>query len=87
MKLAVTLRACVIVTWQEPIPLHAPDQPANVSPLAGVAVSVTLVPLLNDALQLPLALPAVIEQLIPPTLELTVPLPVPAPPTPSVKQL
>jgi hypothetical protein len=53
----------------------------NVWPPTGVAVSVTLVPLLNDALQFPLALPAVIEQLIPPTLEVTLPLPVPLPVT------
>jgi hypothetical protein len=81
VKLAVTLRPCVIVTWQEPVPLQAPDQPVNVWPLAGVAVNVTLVPLLNDALQFPLALPAVIEQLIPPTLEVTLPVPAPLPVT------
>jgi hypothetical protein len=81
VKLAVTLRACVIVTWQEPIPLHAPDHPANVWPLTGVAVSVTLVPLLNAALQFPLAFPAMIEQLIPPTLAVTLPFPVPLPVT------
>jgi hypothetical protein len=61
--------------------VQAPDQPVNVWPLTGAAVSVTLVPLLNDALQFPLALPAVIEQLIPPTLEVTLPLPVPLPVT------
>jgi len=30
---------------QAPLPLHAPPQPVKVDPLAGVAVSVTVVPL------------------------------------------
>ena len=33
-----------MVTVQEPVPLHAPVQPANVEPAAGVAVSVIDVP-------------------------------------------
>jgi hypothetical protein len=49
-----------------PVPL----QPANVEPLAGVAVKVTIVPLLYDAEH---ALP----QFIPEGLLVTVPLPVP----------
>lgn len=33
------------------VPLHAPLQPEKVQPLAGVAVSVTVVPLLNGLVQ------------------------------------
>ena len=71
-KVAVTLRACVILTVHGPVPLHpAPLQPVNVEPLAAVAVRVTLVPEVKAALQVP-------GQLIPAGLEVTVPLPVPA---------
>ena len=45
VKVAVTVRAWDIVTWQVPAPLHDPLQPANFEPLAGVAVKVTTVPL------------------------------------------
>jgi hypothetical protein len=50
----------------QPVPL----QPAKVEPEAGVAVSVTVVPLLNAAEQ-------VLPQLIPAGLLVTVPFPVP----------
>ena len=43
-KVAVTDRASVIDTTQEPLPEQAPDQPVKVLPEAGVAVSVTWVP-------------------------------------------
>ena len=46
VKVAVTLRAWLIVTWQLPVPVQAPLQPANVEPLFAVAVNVTSVPLL-----------------------------------------
>ena len=36
--------AAVIVTVHAPVPVHAPLQPVNVEPAAGVAVSVTTVP-------------------------------------------
>jgi hypothetical protein len=39
LKVAVTLRAWLIVTWQLPVPVQAPLHPANVEPLFGVAVS------------------------------------------------
>jgi len=52
-------------------PVHAPDHAARYAPFAGVAVSVTTVPELNDALQ-------VGAQLIPAGLLMTVPLEVPA---------
>src|SRR5438093_11251646 len=71
-KVAVTDWAALIVTTQIPVPLHpAPLQPLNTDPLAGVAVSVTDVPLANDALH-------VAPQLIPTGLLVTVPLPLPA---------
>jgi hypothetical protein len=70
-KVAVTLRAALIVTEHvRADPLHASPQPVNVSPVLGVAVSVTFVP---DA--------SVAEQVVPPSPQLipppvTVPLPV-----------
>jgi len=45
VNVAVTDRAAVIETAQVDVPVHAPLQPVNVEPLAGVAVSVTAVPL------------------------------------------
>ena len=44
LKVAVTVLAELIVTVHGPVPVQL-LQPANVEPLAGVAVSVTLVPL------------------------------------------
>ncbi len=71
LNVAVTLFAPSIVTVHVVfVPEHAPLQPANTDPLAGVAVSVTLVPELNDAEQ-------VLPQFIPDGLLVTVPLPVP----------
>ena len=71
MKVAVTFCAAVIVTVQVPVPLHPPPlQPVKVEPPEGVAVSVTLVPLVKLALH-------VLPQLIPAGLLVTVPLPVP----------
>ena len=52
------------------VPLHAPVHPAKKAPLAGTAVSFTLVPELKDALQ-------VGEQLMPAGELVTVPLAVP----------
>jgi hypothetical protein len=43
VKLAVTLRAWSIVTWQVP-PEQAPDQPEKFEPASAVALKVTLVP-------------------------------------------
>jgi len=39
--------AALIGTAQVPVPAHAPLQPANTEPLAGVAVKITLAPLAN----------------------------------------
>jgi hypothetical protein len=47
LKVAVTDFAAVIETVHEPVPVHAPLQPPNVDPDAGVGVSVTEVPLLK----------------------------------------
>jgi hypothetical protein len=71
LKVAVTLRAAVMLTAQLPVPEHAPVQPANVEPLLAAAVSVTTAPGLKLALQ-------VLPHEIPAGLLLTVPLPVPA---------
>ena len=43
-NVAVTLFAASIVTWQVPVPLHAPDQPAKVLPLSGIAVRLKMTP-------------------------------------------
>jgi hypothetical protein len=45
-KEAVTARLALIVTRQAPVPVHAPDQPANLEFEAGVGVNVTDVPCL-----------------------------------------
>lgn len=71
LKVAVTDWFAFMVTLQAPVPLHAPDHPAKKAPLAGVAVSLTLVPELNDALQ-------VGAQVMPAGLLVTVPVEVPA---------
>jgi hypothetical protein len=55
------------VSWQV-VPVHAPLKPEKVDPEAGLAVSVTLLPLLKPALQ-------VVGQLMPAGLLVTVPLP------------
>ena len=45
VKVAVSERAAVMLTVQVLVPVHAPLQPLKVEPAAGVAVSVTAVPL------------------------------------------
>jgi hypothetical protein len=45
LKAADTFAAAFIVTTQLPVPLHTPPQPLKTAPWAGVAVSVTCVPL------------------------------------------
>jgi hypothetical protein len=66
---ADTLSAALIVTEQPPLPLQAPLQPIKLMAWAGVAVSVTCVPLLKLALH-------VDGQLMPVGLLITDPLPV-----------
>ena len=70
-KRAVTVVLAVSVTVQRSVPEHPPPlQPPKVEPVAGLAVSVTTVPLSKDAEQ-------VAPQLIPARFEVTVPRPVP----------
>jgi hypothetical protein len=69
VNVAVTEVLDVRVTAHVPMPVQAPDQPANVAPELGVAVSVTGVPLAKLALH-------VVPQLMPEGLLVTVPGPV-----------
>lgn len=69
-KFAATDFAEVMVTMQEPVPEHAPDQPVNVDPLAAEADNVTDFPDSQFAEH-------VQPQLIRPSLPVTVPVPVP----------
>jgi hypothetical protein len=71
-KVAVTVCAAFIVTVQVlVVPVQPPLQPVKVDPAAGVAVSVTAVPLANVPEQ-------VVPQLMPAGALLTVPAPGPA---------
>ena len=70
VKLAVTLCAWLMLVRQLPVPVQAPLQPLKMLPAAGVALSVTLVPLASLALH-------VAPQLMPAGLLLIVPEPVP----------
>lgn len=70
-KVAVTLRAVLMLTVQVPVPVQAPLQPPNNEPPPGAALSVTFAVCANDALQ-------VAPQLMPDGAEVTVPVPAPA---------
>ncbi len=70
LNIAMTLRDELMVTWQFPVPLHAPDQPANTDPKDGLAFSVTLVFAAKVSEQSK-------PQLMPDGLDVTVPLPIP----------
>ena len=71
-NVAVTDWAALIVTVQVPVPVHPPPlQPENVEPAAGEALSVTAVPVVNEAEQ-------VVPHEIPAGLLVTVPVPAPA---------
>ena len=81
-KFAVTLRAAVMARVQVvAVPVQAPLQPVKAEPAAGVAVSVTFVPLLKLAEQLAAETPAAVgvAQLMPAGLDDTVPAPVVVP--------
>ena len=74
-KLAVAARAAVIDNVHVvAVPEHEPAHPVNTDPAAGVAVRVTEVPCAMLAEQ-----GVEVEQLMPPTLDVTVPAPVPEP--------
>ena len=77
VKLAVTLSAEFIVSMQDDVPVHGPDHPVNVEPIAGVALRVMTVPCATSALQ-------VGAQLIPAGELATLPAPVPPMVTKSV---
>lgn len=53
MKLAVTSRAWLIVTWQVPVPVQSPLHPENAAFVPGVAASVTTVPWTKNDAQVP----------------------------------
>src|SRR3954467_4978619 len=62
VKVAVTERAWLMVTWQGPVPEQSPDQPAKVDPGEGVAVRVTGVAASKRCWQMePQAIPAGLE--------------------------
>lgn len=71
---ALTLRAWSIVTAHDPVPVHAPPQPANVLLDPGAAVSDTAAPAANDALHVPVL---GVEHAIPAGVDVTDPVPVP----------
>jgi hypothetical protein len=72
LKVAVTVFAASIITVHvASVPVHAPLQPVNVAPVAGVAVSTTEVPAVKSSLQSA-------PQAMPEGALVTVPLPVPA---------
>jgi hypothetical protein len=72
VNVAVALRSALMTNVQVgEVPLQAPLQPVNVEPVAGVAVSVTVVPLARPTSQ-------VVPQLMPAGLLATLPPPVPA---------
>lgn len=59
LNVAVTEAFAARVTLHAPVPLHAPDQPANDDPVPGAALNVTAVPLAKLALHVdPQSMPA-----------------------------
>ena len=44
VNVAITVWSALVVTVQERVPVHPPDQPANFEPGAGVSLSPTVVP-------------------------------------------
>jgi hypothetical protein len=77
-KVAVTLKFELMVTTHEPVPEHAPLQPLNTDPEAGVAARLTEVP--EEYVDEQVA-----PQMMPARELVTVPVPVPAGVTDSVK--
>jgi len=76
MKVAVIVAAAFRVIWQGSVPEHPPpDQPLNVMPVSGVAVSVIVVPSSYTSVHVP---PPLEQLLIAPVSALTEPEPAPA---------
>jgi hypothetical protein len=72
-NVAVMAVSALMVTMQAAVPLHAPDQPENVWPDAGVAVSTTEVPSAKAMLQTwPQSIPAGLDLIEPEPLSVTV---------------
>ena len=71
VNVAVTDFAAVIVTEQVFVPVHAPDQPVNVEPAAGIALNTTVAPRTKVVVH-------VVPQSIPDGVDETDPEPVPA---------
>src|SRR3954451_16340946 len=78
LKVAVTAFAASVVTWQAPVPVQEPLQPAKADPATAVGVSVTGVPSGKSCAH-------VAPQLIPAGALTTVPAPVPVLVTVSVR--
>lgn len=68
--MAVTLLAALMGISQAPVPVHAPLQPANTEPAAGVGVNVTVASTGTCAMQ-------AVPQLMPANADATLPVPVP----------
>jgi hypothetical protein len=68
LNVAVTVRACDMVTVHACVPAHAPPQPKNTWPPSAVALSVTEALALNVKLQF-------VPQLIPVGVDITLPEP------------
>jgi hypothetical protein len=81
LKVAVTERSAVIVSWHVPTPEHAPAHPAKVDPDSALAVSVTEAPSSNECEHVE----ALVPQSIPAGLLVTTPLPLPVGLTVSVR--
>jgi hypothetical protein len=84
VNVAVIVRSWTRDTVQGPVPAQASPQPVKLASPASVAVSVTDDPKVYRLPQAPLAVPAVITQLMPTGLLDTIPLPLPAPATASM---
>ena len=83
-KRAVTTCDCVIATEHGSVPVHAPSQPANVEPVAGVAVSATAAP--SSYANAHEVLPPPTRLHVPPGTAVTVP-PVPSSPVSTTSRM
>jgi hypothetical protein len=79
LNVAVTARALSTVSWHVPLPAQSPPHAPKLLPPVPAAVSTRLVPFGNDAVQVPLVVPAVSVHARPAGADVIVPLPVPDP--------